>query len=155
MLSSLNTKPSDAILVLNHLSSLPVSSLVSYSSSLLPSLPLLLEEGVSKRIQQLFTSLWMKLNSVIPRRCGLINYFCNLIAVGCGWRLLMHFVQMTRSYTHFIHIRIFWKFHSLYFSVINVFSGIFDICVAKKLPNAIYEEVYMYIMHLTLGLDAR
>lgn len=67
----------------------------------------------------------------------------------------MHFVQMTRSYIRFIHIRIFWKFHSLYFSVINVFSGIFDICVANKLPNAIYVEVYMYIMHLTLGLDAR
>jgi integrator complex subunit 2 len=68
ILHDLHSKPSKAFLVLSYLDSLSPSYLVPFSSLITSTLPLLLDASAGKRLKLLYSSLWMKLNSIIPRR---------------------------------------------------------------------------------------
>jgi hypothetical protein len=86
ILHDLHSKPSKAFLVLSYLDSLSPSYLVPFSSLITSTLPLLLDASAGKRLKLLYSSLWMKLNSIIPRRCDphhVINI--RLWVLGCGW----------------------------------------------------------------------
>lgn len=72
VLQRVNSSPSQVVLLLTHLSSLPPSSLVPYTPCVMSSLPLLLHSPSTSRVAQgLVLTLWTKLNTIIPRRLWL------------------------------------------------------------------------------------
>ena len=58
----------ELLMQLSKLTVMPANKLTAYADAVVGSLPLLLDQGVPRKILMLCSKIWMKLNSIIPRQ---------------------------------------------------------------------------------------
>lgn len=68
VLEYINENPQKALIFLSRLTLLPASELIGYKEFVLDLLPKMLDMSRPRKIQTLVAKVWMKLNTVTPRK---------------------------------------------------------------------------------------